>query len=227
MKFALIDGGKSTAEPRLCGICPHCGGEVVSRCGRVKVWHWAHKGNRSCDPWWESETEWHRNWKAHFPPEWQEVAHFDSTTGEKHVADVKNPCGLVIEFQHSAMPPAEMKSREAFYGQMVWVVDGLRGSLDKSYFFMGLCSDPVQRDPLAYSVGWWGRSRLLHNWSESNKKVFLDFGDEMLWRLVCFDPSLKCAIVGPLPKAVFIADCLAGDRISVTMLPESVSPPRP
>ena len=31
---------------------------------------------------------------------------------------------MVIEFQHSAMPPEELASREAFYGNMIWIVDG-------------------------------------------------------------------------------------------------------
>ena len=52
------------------------------------MWHWAHRGSRFCDPWWENETEWHRSWKGQFPVNWQEVVH-QAETGEKHIADVK------------------------------------------------------------------------------------------------------------------------------------------
>lgn len=54
----------------------------------------------------------------------REVVQFDQITGEKHVADVKTIGGLVIELQHSAMSLEELRSREAFYGHMIWIVDG-------------------------------------------------------------------------------------------------------
>ncbi len=85
--------------------------------------HWAHKTKQNCDPWWESETEWHRKWKDCFSEEFQEIIMYDNETGEKHVADVKTKTGFVIEFQHSAMKREEKASRENFYKNMVWVID--------------------------------------------------------------------------------------------------------
>lgn len=216
MRYAYVGGVKVEAQPTLIGTCRNCGGELIAKCGRVKVWHWAHKGNPQCDPWWESETEWHRGWKDKFPKEWQEVIHFDPVTGEKHIADVKNPFGLVVEFQHSPISPAEMQAREEFYGEMVWIVDGLRGDLDKSHFDTGLNHSPIQKNPLAYSVHWWGRSRLLHNWGEAKAKVFLDFGDEHLWRLVTFNPDTKRGAVGPLARTALLEDCLTGTTFRVS-----------
>jgi hypothetical protein len=177
------------------------------------MWHWAHKGRLSCDPWWENETEWHRNWKEKFPVDWQEVVAF-APTGEKHIADVKTSHGLVIEFQHSVLDPDELAAREAFYGEMIWIVDGTRGPLDTSYFRMGL-SSPIQNDPLAYAVHWYGRSRLLHNWSKTKAKVYLDFGEDVVWRLVLFDHATKRGAVGPIHKHVLIEDCTAGRPISL------------
>ena len=220
MRFALVNEIKAEAQPKLKGICINCQCEMVAKCGRVKVWHWAHKGRPPCDPWWESETEWHRAWKDQFPVDWQEVVHIDPNSGEKHIADVKNPYGLVIEFQHSPIQSAEQRAREDFYGEMVWVVDGLRGELDESYFNMGL-SGPLQKNPLAYQVTWWGRSRFLHNWSDTGTKVYLDFGKDFLWRLVFFDPIKKVGAVGPIPRSAFIADCFKGTSISVTKLNEN------
>jgi hypothetical protein len=79
-------------------------------------WHWSHAGTRHCDPWWENETDWHRRWRSYFPEAEREIVHFDDV-GEKHVADVKTSRGMVIEFQHSAMPPDELRARETFYGR--------------------------------------------------------------------------------------------------------------
>jgi competence protein CoiA len=58
-----------------------------------------------------------------FPPECREVSHV-ATDGEIHRADIKTPTGIVIEVQHSSMTDAERISREKFYGNLVWIVDG-------------------------------------------------------------------------------------------------------
>ncbi len=131
MKFALANEAKTEAQPGLKGNCIFCQSATISKCGSVKIWHWAHKSKMPCDPWWENEAEWHRAWKNRFPTDWQEKSHTDSATGEKHIADIKTDKELVIEFQHSAIKPDEIKSREAFYKNMVWVVDGTR--LKKDY----------------------------------------------------------------------------------------------
>ena len=94
MRFAINNDIKIEATKGAKGICPSCGSELIAKCGEVKVNHWAHKGSRNCDPWWENEMEWHRSWKTNFPTEWQEVVHFDSS-GEKHIADVLNFSTLI------------------------------------------------------------------------------------------------------------------------------------
>ncbi|TQD33265.1 hypothetical protein FKW81_14785 [Rhodobacter capsulatus] len=214
MRLAVVNGERVEAQPKLKGTCLSCGGDMVAKCGRVKVWHWSHKGRPPCDPWWESETEWHRNWKNKFPLEWQEIVAFDPATGEKHIADVKTPHGLVVEFQHSPITPAEMQAREAFYGNMIWIVDGTRGPLDASYFNMGTWG-PIDRDPIAYGIEWMGRSRLFHNWSEAGAKVYLDFGTDLLFRLISFNQATNKGAVGPIHKKTAVDDCLIGRPISV------------
>lgn len=57
--------------------------------------------------------------------------------GEEHRADVKTDQGCVIEFQHSHLDPQERAAREAFYQNMVWVVDGTRLKGDYPRFFEG------------------------------------------------------------------------------------------
>lgn len=131
MKFALVAGERQEAQPGLTGTCPGCGSAVLAKCGRHRVWHWSHKGRLNCDPWWEPETEWHRRWKNLFPVSWQEVALRAKDTGELHIADVRTPHGLVMEFQHSAIKPDEQDSREQFYRNMIWVVDCTRLKTDR------------------------------------------------------------------------------------------------
>lgn len=92
MRFALLNGQRVEATPGALGVCPGCNADVVARCGTKKVWHWAHKGRRHCDHWWENETEWHRDWKNRFVIDWQEVPARDET-GELHIADIKTSYG--------------------------------------------------------------------------------------------------------------------------------------
>ncbi len=73
MKFSLVNGDRKEAAKGLIGSCPNCLMETIAKCGDVKVWHWAHKGKKTCDSWWERETVWHRSWKSLYPVEWQEV----------------------------------------------------------------------------------------------------------------------------------------------------------
>lgn len=40
----------------------------------------------------------------------------------------------MLEFQHSAITPEEMKAREDFYGNMICIVDGCWGELDAAHF---------------------------------------------------------------------------------------------
>ena len=137
MQFALINKNKVEASPNRKGLCPHCLQPVFAKCGKQKVWHWAHNSKIACDKWWEPETEWHRAWKNNYPADWQEISLADEKTGEKHIADVRTSHNLVIEFQHSKIDPQERVSREKFYKNMVWIVDGTRREDDYISFLKG------------------------------------------------------------------------------------------
>ncbi len=123
MQYALVDGLKTEALPKGRGSCPVCGAETIAKCGARIMHHWAHARIRDCDPWWENETPWHREWKNKFPIECREVSHI-ADDGEIHRADIKSPTGIVVEIQHSGMTDAERISREEFYKNLVWVIDG-------------------------------------------------------------------------------------------------------
>lgn len=123
MQFALVDNLRSEAKAGLMGICPTCGAAMVAKCGSRIMHHWAHASRRDCDPWWENETQWHRDWKSQFPEDCREIHHV-APDGEIHRADIKTHTGIYIEVQHSSMTDAERISREAFYKNLVWIVDG-------------------------------------------------------------------------------------------------------
>ncbi|MFY0690448.1 MAG: hypothetical protein JXR14_00845 [Paracoccaceae bacterium] len=181
MKFASVDGKRVKPEPKLKGKCPHCGQDTVAKCGSVKVWHWAHKSKRHCDPWWEPETEWHRRWKEQFPEEWQEIGRRDKT-GELHVADILTPEGMVLEFQHSHIDREEVEKRTNFHKNICWVIDGLRLKT----------SLPQFDDALRYGIRrpsgnvpvfelFLSHSRLLRKWSGLNAPITIDFGGDAIW----------------------------------------------
>lgn len=123
MQFAIVEDQRREAFPGGHGICPVCGAATIAKCGPRVMHHWAHASRRDCDPWWENETPWHREWKNLFPIDCREISHV-APDGEIHRADIKTPTGIVVEVQHSAMTDAERISREAFYGNLVWIIDG-------------------------------------------------------------------------------------------------------
>jgi competence protein CoiA len=123
MQYALVDNQRCEARSGMKGVCPTCGAAMIAKCGPRVIHHWAHASRRNCDPWWENETQWHRDWKSQFPEECREVHHV-APDGEIHRADIMTPTGIYIEVQHSSMTDAERKSREAFYQNLVWIVDG-------------------------------------------------------------------------------------------------------
>lgn len=120
MLIAMVDGVARTAAPNGRGECPGCGGRVSAKCGSKVVWHWAHESTKDCDSWGEGETLWHAAWKSRFAKTEVTIRRGD----EWHRADAVGVSGTVIEFQHSGISSEEIAEREAFYGRMVWVLDG-------------------------------------------------------------------------------------------------------
>lgn len=213
MKFALVNADKTEARTGLQGTCVYCQSDTIAKCGQVRIWHWAHKRKVSCDPWWENETEWHRAWKNHFPKEWQEYIHTDFATGEKHIADIKTVSELVIEFQHSAIRPAEVQSREKFYKNMVWVINGTRLKNDYPRFRKGFDAlRPLKIAGIFLSLV--PAECFPASWLNSSVPIYLDFQDSnpinqqdrlraVLW---CLFPGRMegYAVVAGVPRKDFI-----------------------
>lgn len=203
MRYAYINKIRVEPSKGQQGICPCCSGEVIAKCGKFKIHHWAHKTREHCDPWWENESEWHRRWKSYFPVAQQEFVLYDRMTGEKHVADVLSCRNVVLEFQSYPITHEEMQARELFYNQMVWVVNGAKREFDEMYFKMGICA-PHTNDPRLRQVHWFGRSKLLAKWSLAKKRVYVDFGSDVLWLLNEFDANSKKGLVRAYPKQQFV-----------------------
>ncbi len=199
VKFATIHGQRMEAEPGLSGDCPACGGPVVAKCGDIKIWHWAHRGRRVCDPWWENETEWHRAWKGLFPVDWQEVVH-RADSGERHIADVKTGRGWVLEFQHSYLKTDERRARESFYPKLMWVVDGTRRKRDGAQL-LNAWNDGVSVSDSVRRVNSDG-SALLREWGGGTAPVFFDLGGAGLCWVLRGDAD--AAYVAVFPRDQFI-----------------------
>ena len=159
--------------------------------------------------------------RAAFPEDWREVVHVDERTGEKHIADVKTPSGLVIEFQHSPLDYEEMISREAFYQNMIWVVDGDRGTTDPGTFRMGLEGEPWDFCPVVHAVAWWGHGRLLERWSDATAPVYIDFGLHGLWMLHHYSREHGGWFFSPLASREWLVEaCRRGGPIPLICVPE-------
>lgn len=219
MKFALIDNKKTIATKGANGICPNCSSELIAKCGDIKVNHWAHKGIRNCDPWWENETEWHRLWKDNFPTDWQETILTDEITSEKHIADIRTTHGLVVEFQHSHIDPLERTKRESFYKKMVWVIDGTRLKRDFPRFLKAKESFRLTNKQGFFLVDFPDES-FPSAWVGSLVPVLFDFknaetiNDPEGWRnhLYCLlpNPNQRASLLAIISRETFINGVIAG-----------------
>ena len=232
MRVALVNDVRSEPTPNVRGKCCLCGDDMIAKCGQYVRWHWAHKARITCDPWQESETDWHRYWKDAFPIACQEVVHVADRTHEKHIADVKTPGGMVVEVQHSPIGEDEARSRESFYGKMIWIVDARHLS---RWFCLGMAHDLASCRPMMYQIEWWGPSRLLERWSKSGVHVYFDVmnsatehgGDDgklwflpreviipvenrVLWRLLEFDVSDRTGYIAPVQAEAVIEAVMNG-----------------
>ncbi|RZK44413.1 MAG: hypothetical protein EOO61_03855 [Hymenobacter sp.] len=153
MQYSIVNGLRVEAKPNLRGTCICCQKSTHSACGKLITWHWRHVNKKECDNWWESETEWHREWKSKFPEAWREVIQYDNSTNEKHIADIKTNRDVVLEFQNSPISLEELLSRERFYKKMIWVVNGLH--FKENFEFGYKLPNPKSSFPKRFRfIGW-------------------------------------------------------------------------
>jgi competence protein CoiA len=203
----------SSRRPGLSGSCPVCERPLIAKCGHVRAHHWAHRGERVCDHWWEPRTDWHYNWQDKFPQPWQEFI-FRAPSGEKHIADVHTNHGLTIEFQYSHLRPEERAGRESFYHNLVWVVSGSRLRRDLPRFLEGRqsCTSVWQQGVFTTP---WPEEVFPRNWVGCTVPVLFDFEGargiseasmpltEPLW---CLLPGRvdNIAVIFPVSRKTFV-----------------------
>ena len=205
MRYAIVNGESSEPEPGLSGECRGCGQPMVARCGSVRIKHWAHKGKLICDPWSKDKTEWHVTWQDQFPRPWQEYR-FVAESGEMHIADVKTDQEYVLEFQHSPIRIEERQSREAFYKNLVWVVDATKRKRDKQQFEKALKRGTLvtERAPVLRLRVLSTDCALIRDWIGSTVPVLFDFGTDIgLWYLLSSSTD-ESVYVTPVKHADFI-----------------------
>ncbi|WP_331345408.1 competence protein CoiA [Cellvibrio sp. UBA7661] len=202
MKYSIINSERRLPFKDGKGICPCCGGETIAKCGRYKIHHWAHKSRKHCDPWWENEGEWHRKWKSYFPDITQEVVFRRTESGEKHIADVYIN-QTAIEFQSYSIKEDEARIREAFYNNLIWVIDGCKNEFDKIYFNMSVYTHHTN-DAYLRKLRWCGRGKIFAKWSQSTKPVFLDFGTDLVWHLLSYNSKTKEGLIRAISKEIFV-----------------------
>lgn len=176
IRYALNIEGE-TITPEYSGqraICPECKSPVVAHCGSIVVWHWQHLSGRDCDPWYEPITEWHVSWQEYLKVnKGAEIEVSITKNGKTHRADAVSPSGKVIELQHSAISPEEMRKREEFYGKkMIWIFDA---------------REVHKKHRIKFSR-WLGKHTF--HWKQARKsiayaerKVFLDLGKGQLFKI--------------------------------------------
>lgn len=184
MLFAIIDDQKIEPIPNTHAKCPLCEEKVLSKCGEIKVWHWAHFKGKSCDSWYEPETHWHKNWKMTFGKENSEIKIIKENCW--HVADVLTKEKVVIELQNSAIQKNIIRKREEFYGEkMMWLINGIKF---KNNFYIKDWDNELnwwssQHNNCKHRNGKkmfkWDYPR--QSWKDTQRHIFIDFHDESLF----------------------------------------------
>lgn len=220
MRFAIVDNERIEAKFGLQVICSVCQEKLFAKCGKIRVHHWSHRTEKKCDDRWENQTQWHRDWKNNYPINWQEKHHIDEETEEAHTADVLTEHNLVIEFQHSHIESTERESRENFYTNMVWVVNGLRLKNTYCRFKNSLKYNFLRKEPNVYhAVN--VEECLPLQWTACKVPVIFDFqcGDlfdkssDNIQYLYCLLPVHigHCRVVIKIKKSAFIKSTSNGE----------------
>lgn len=190
MEFALLNGTRIKASKSVReAVCQLCLSPVIPCVGSINKPHFRHVSKEHCDTWSEGITKWHLDWQAQFKEEFREV--IITKNAEKHIADVKTTNGTVIEFQNSFISPDDIRIRESFYGNMIWVfnVTASKDNIDfldiknkDRYWDTVWNYDQFKFDELKNVVG--------YNWKYPKKHiftckrfVFLDIGDDNVYFL--------------------------------------------
>lgn len=198
MIWALVENQKIEAKPKLEGICPLCRNKVISKCGEIYVWHWAHVKDEECDAWSEPESAWHKHWKATFGKENSEVV--ISKDSKNHIADILTESQVVIELQNSPISKSTIRERENFYGErMIWLINGKEFRVNLTVKDEWDDQDSIELKSLPRRPIRWQRSAPeikkgingeffkwkfpRRSWKDVQRPLFIDFGEDSLFKV--------------------------------------------
>ena len=161
-----FDKNRVLATPKAKSECPICVTSLIAKCGKIKIWHWAHQNLLECDHWWEPISQWHLDWQNLVEPQYREVV-----IGN-HRADIQLSNRQVIELQKSTMTEEEVNERELFYEDMIWIFEGSK-FLERFKMY-----HKISKVGNEYVKFYWKRPR--NYIGVATKRIYIDFGDKVL-----------------------------------------------
>lgn len=187
------------AHPDMRALCPQCGNEVISKCGTIKIWHWAHKVE--CPYHTEPETEWHLQWKI-----WAKERGFNvEVRRNNHIFDAFNPVTkTVFEFQHSPISQKELSERSfdaVNSGYLInWIFDYKKKHIE--YHHPAELLREYNKD-VSLKLQWYNRryAALLQGNTPMFGKIYLDvrqfwnYCDLLEVRILKYNGKLRCNFV--------------------------------
>jgi hypothetical protein len=155
-------------------FCELCHSRLNPRKGEVRIHHYAHAKGKSCDPWAQPMSEWHRKWQKCFPKESREIILVKN--GEVHRADVYlETARTVIEFQHSPLSYEDFIERNDFYTadgrSVIWLFDVSKAFKDGHI-------DVTKSD----EYGYYHTGCVPKDWNEANKIIWRWAFTALRWR---------------------------------------------
>lgn len=167
------DNQKISATPNAVAFCPICNTLLKPKCGAINRWHFAHTTKENCDPWYEPESDWHRDWKRFVDNNHREVVIVRN--GKKHIADITTGI-VIIELQHSHLSFTDRIEREEFYKNMIWIVHVKRErfTIRERPDFTSLYGDDFEK---SMNVSFWWSYPLRWVIKDMHCQTFIDFDD--------------------------------------------------
>jgi len=192
--FYANDKDRKKIRPIFSGqmaFCGCCGESVIGKCGEIVPRYWSHLSGTDCDSWAEPMTQWHANWQDIL--EGEESANIEvpiERNGYVHRADAILKSGTIIELQHSAISPAEIREREIYYGvRLVWIFD-IKEAYNNDRFELR-----KKLGNYKYTFRWKHPKKSI---TFATRRVYLDFGNDSLLYLIKIYPGPPCAGIGEL-----------------------------
>jgi len=183
MFYAVIPNG-TRIRPTHTGqtaFCASCNGKVISKCGRINIWHWSHTSTEDCDSWSEPITIFHQMLQNGMEYNGAQIEIPIRKNNILHRADAVFPNGKIVEVQCSPLSPDDIEKRECFYENMVWLFD-IQNAYDSQKFLV--------RENKGYFTFRWKHPQ--KSITYANKPVYLYLGLNLLFKVETLYKNIPC-----------------------------------